>query len=388
METMREGYFGRFGGGFVPETLMDPVRELSLAYKKYIDDEDFQSELTRILENYVGRPTPLTFASRLSEYLGGAKIYFKREDLLHTGSHKINNAIGQVLLAQKMGKKRIVAETGAGQHGVATATAAALFGIDSVVYMGEEDIERQLQNVKRMKLLGAQVVPVNSGSRTLKDAINEAMRDWVTNISSTYYLLGSVLGPHPYPTMVRDFHKVIGIEAKRQFFDVEGRLPTKLIACVGGGSNAIGLFYDFINNESVTLCGVEAGGKGDDQDHAARFKYGSDGIFHGTFTKLLQSPSGQISKTHSISAGLDYPGVGAEHAMLEEQGRAIYTSVTDNEALEAFKLCSRLEGIIPALESSHALAQVIKDAPVMSKDETIIMNMSGRGDKDVDRIVT
>lgn len=380
-----KGYYGNYGGKFVPETLVEPIRELTEAFHKLVPQDDFQKELDDILKNYVGRPTPLTYAGRLTEYLGGARIYLKREDLLHTGAHKINNAIGQILLAKRMGKKRIIAETGAGQHGVATATAAALMGMDCVVYMGSVDMERQSLNVRRMKLLGAEVVAVNSGSQTLKDAINEAMRDWVTNIRSTFYIFGSALGPHPYPQMVRDFHKVIGKEAKAQIMEKEGRLPDELVACVGGGSNAMGLFYEFIGDESVKMTGVEAGGHGiKPGQHAARFSGGGLGILHGSYTYLLQDEHGQVEPTHSISAGLDYPAVGPEHAYLQDIGRASYTYATDKEAQEAFRLLSQKEGIIPALESSHAIAYVIKQAPKMSAAKILLVNLSGRGDKDLE----
>ena len=383
----RSGYFGSFGGKFVPETLVEPIAELEAAYLKHSADSSFHNELNMLLKNYVGRPTPLYFAKNLSEKLGGAKIYLKREDLLHTGAHKINNALGQILLAQRMGKKRIIAETGAGQHGVATATAAALMGMECVVYMGATDIARQSPNVKRMKLLGAEVRPVESGTRTLKDAINEAMRDWVTQIKTSFYLLGSALGPHPYPMMVRDFHKVIGTEAKEQILEQESKLPDELVACVGGGSNAIGLFYPFISHKEVAMTGVEAGGHGiDSGKHAARFNGGRAGVLHGTYTHILQDSSGQIQETHSISAGLDYPAVGPEHAYLQELGRATYTSADDHQALAAFKELCRTEGIIPALESSHALAYAIEQAPKMKKDQSILVNLSGRGDKDLEAI--
>ena len=379
------GYYGDFGGRFVPETLHAPLMELQSAYAEISQKPEFKSELERLLRDYVGRPTPLSFAERLTEHLGGAKIYLKREDLTHTGAHKINNAIGQILLAKSMGKKRIIAETGAGQHGVATATACALMGMECVVYMGEVDMERQALNVKRMRLLGADVVGVNSGSKTLKDAINEAMRDWVTNIRSTFYIFGSVLGPHPYPMIVRDFQKIIGEEAKKQILAVEGRLPDEVIACVGGGSNAIGIFFDFIKDKQVNLIGVEAGGHGiKSGKHAARFSGGVRGVLHGTFTHLLQDENGQVMETHSISAGLDYPAVGPEHAMLEADGRASYTYADDNDAKAAFRLISEKEGIIPALESSHAVAEVIKRAPKLGKDKIILMNLSGRGDKDLE----
>ncbi len=383
--TQKDGYFGRFGGRFVPETLYGPVKELEAAYTRYSQDEAFQKELRSYLHSYVGRPTPLSYARRLSEHLGGARIYLKREDLTHTGAHKINNAIGQVLLATKLGKTRVIAETGAGQHGVATATAAALFGLRCVVYMGSVDMARQALNVKRMQLLGAEVRAVESGSKTLKDAVNEAMRDWVSNVQDTFYSLGSALGPHPYPTMVRDFHRVIGEEAREQIHAAIGRLPTELVACVGGGSNAIGLFYPFLGDSAVKMTGVEAGGHGVlSGQHAARFSGGSLGVLHGALTYLLQDGDGQVSETHSISAGLDYPAVGPEHAYLFEQKRATYASATDDEAKSAFALLSRLEGIIPALESSHAIAYVIKRAPLMSKDEVLLVNLSGRGDKDLE----
>lgn len=379
------GYFGRYGGRFVPETLYGPVRDLEAAYNHYSRDEGFQKELKGYLQNYVGRPTPLSHAKRLSDHLQGAQIYLKREDLTHTGAHKINNAIGQVLLATKMGKKRIIAETGAGQHGVATATAAALFGLECVVYMGSVDMARQALNVKRMGLLGAEVRAVESGSKTLKDAVNEAMRDWVSHVHDTFYSLGSALGPHPYPTMVRDFHRVIGEEAREQIQAAIGRLPEELIACVGGGSNAIGLFYPFLGDSSVKMTGVEAGGHGIAGGlHAARFSGGSLGVLHGAMTYLLQNKEGQVSETHSISAGLDYPAVGPEHAYLFETGRAQYTYATDDEAKEAFHLLARLEGIIPALESSHAIAYAMKRAPQLEKDQILLVNLSGRGDKDLE----
>jgi tryptophan synthase beta chain len=381
------GYYGRFGGRYVPETLYRPVMELEEAYRRYAADPDFQKELSHILKTYVGRPTPLSFAGRLSEHCGGAKIYLKREDLTHTGAHKINNALGQVLLAKKMGKTRIVAETGAGQHGVATATAAALFGLECVVYMGSVDMARQAPNVKRMRLLGATVQAVESGAKTLKDAVNEAMRDWVTHVKTTFYSLGSALGPHPYPQMVRDFHRIIGDEAREQILAAEGRLPTELVACVGGGSNAIGLFYAFLNDKAVAMTGVEAGGYGIQQgQHAARFAGGSLGVLHGALTYLLQNADGQVEETHSVSAGLDYPAVGPEHAFLQEIGRARYTYATDTEALDAFRALSKLEGIIPALESSHALAYAIKQAPKLSKEDILLINLSGRGDKDLEGV--
>jgi tryptophan synthase beta chain len=363
---------------------MHPVEELEQAFEAARIDPSFKSELERLLKDFAGRPTPLFHASRLTEYLGGAQIYLKREDLLHTGAHKINNCLGQGLLAQRMGKTRLVAETGAGQHGVATATVAALLGLKCCVYMGEEDMARQAPNVFRMRLLGAGVVGVSSGSRTLKDAINEAMRDWVSNVHNTHYLLGSVLGPHPYPVMVREFQRVIGQEARRQMLAATGKLPDALIACVGGGSNSIGLFYDFIPDSQVKMVGVEAGGRGLELgDHAARFSGGSPGVLQGTYTYVLQSPDGLIAGTHSVSAGLDYAAVGPEHAALYRLGRVEYTRVSDEEALEAARLLSHQEGIIPALESAHAIAEVIKRAPKMRRDETVVVNLSGRGDKDL-----
>jgi tryptophan synthase beta chain len=378
------GRFGEFGGRYVPETLMHPVEELERAYNAVRHDERFQSLLTKLLEEFAGRPTPLFYARRLTEKLGGARIYLKREDLLHTGAHKINNCLGQGLLALRMGKTRLIAETGAGQHGVATATVAALLGLKCVVYMGEEDMARQAPNVFRMRMLGAEIVSVSSGSRTLKDAINEAMRDWVTNVEDTHYLLGSVLGPHPYPVMVREFHRVIGREARRQILAAAGRLPDYLFACVGGGSNAIGLFYDFIPDREVKMVGVEAGGRSLRLgDHAARFAGGSPGVLHGTYTYVLQDENGLISTTHSISAGLDYPGIGPEHAALHQQRRVEYTQVNDEEALAAAKELARMEGIIPALEPAHALAEVFKRAPGMSPETIVIVNLSGRGDKDL-----
>jgi tryptophan synthase beta chain len=378
------GRFGGYGGKFVPETLMSALAELEEAYLAAKSDPEFQRELGYYLRQYAGRPTPLYFAERLTQKLGGARIYLKREDLAHTGAHKINNTIGQALLTKRMGKHRIIAETGAGQHGVATATVAAMFGMECVVYMGDEDIERQSLNVFRMRLLGAEVRPVASGSKTLKDAINEAMRDWVTNVRTTHYVLGSVLGAHPYPMMVRDFQRVIGKEAREQVLEAESRLPDHLVACVGGGSNAIGLFYDFLGDESVKMTGVEAGGEGIDTGrHASRFETGDLGVLHGTKTFILQDDHGQISATHSISAGLDYPAVGPEHSYLRETGRAQYTYATDDEAMEAFTLLSETEGIIPALESAHALAYVKRLAPSMDTGEIIIVNLSGRGDKDV-----
>lgn len=385
------GYFGEFGGRFVPETLMPALDELLAAYQEAMADPEFQRRLEDLLTTYAGRPTPISYARRLSEHLGGAQIYFKREDLAHTGAHKINNALGQALLAQRMGKKRIIAETGAGQHGVASATAAALLGLECHVYMGTVDIDRQRPNVFRMKLLGTDVIPVESGSRTLKDAINEAIRDWVTNVDTTFYLLGSVLGPHPYPMMVRDFQSVIGTEARQQMLDQAGRLPDVCIACVGGGSNAIGLFHAFRDDESVDLIGVEAGGRGiSSGEHAARFAdpaLGRPGVLHGTRSYVLQDDDGQILNTHSVSAGLDYASVGPEHALLRQMERAFYTYATDEETLEAFHLLSRLEGIIPALESAHAVAEVIKRAPKMPVDSVILINLSGRGDKDLDTVI-
>ena len=383
--------FGAYGGQFVPETLMPALEELEQAFLDYLDSPERRQEFKNLLKGYVGRPTPLTYAARLTEQLGGAKIYLKREDLAHSGAHKINNAIGQALLARRMGKKRIIAETGAGQHGVATATACALLGLDCVVYMGSVDMARQQPNVFRMRLLGAEVRAVESGSKTLKDAINEAIRDWVTNVDSTYYLLGSALGPHPYPTMVREFQSVIGDEARDQVLALENRLPDTVIACVGGGSNAIGIFSAFIDDESVDLIGVEAGGRGiESGEHAARFadlNAARPGVLHGSYTYVLQDEDGQIALTHSISAGLDYAAVGPEHTHLRELERAAYTYALDHEALEAFHLLSRTEGILPALESSHAVAEVIKRAPGMRKDQVIIVNLSGRGDKDLDTVL-
>jgi tryptophan synthase beta chain len=384
------GYWGRYGGRYVPETLISPLDELTEAYDEARRDDEFQKELASLLRDYSGRPTPLTHAKRLSEAAGGARIYLKREDLSHTGSHKINNALGQVLLARRMGKRRVIAETGAGQHGVATATVCALFGLECVVYMGTEDVRRQSLNVFRMELLGAEVREVDSGSCTLKDAINEAMRDWVTNVADTYYLLGSALGPHPYPTMVRDFQSIIGRETREQILEKEGRLPDLLIACVGGGSNSIGLFHPFLNDESVRMIGVEAGGRGPELgQHAARFHSesgGREGVLQGTRSYVLQDQRGQISTTHSISAGLDYPSIGPEHAHLHDKGRVQYVSVTDDEALEAFQNLSRLEGIIPALESAHAVAYAMGVARAMQRDEICIINLSGRGDKDVQSV--
>jgi tryptophan synthase beta chain len=378
------GRFGAYGGRYVPETLIAALEELEREYEKAKRDRGFQRELTDLLHNYAGRPTPLFFAARLTKKLGGAKIYLKREDLLHTGAHKINNCLGQALLARRIGKKRIIAETGAGQHGVASATVCALFGFECVVYMGNEDMRRQELNVFRMRLLGAEVRGVSSGSQTLKDAINEAMRDWVTNVRTTHYLLGSVLGAHPYPTMVRDFHKVIGREARAQILKAEGKLPTAIIACVGGGSNAIGVFHEFIKDKRVQLIGVEAGGRGEELgSHAARFRGGSPGVLQGTYSYVLQDSAGQIANTHSVSAGLDYPSIGPEHAWLKDSGRAEYVPASDAEALEACTILARMEGIIPALESAHAVAEAIKRVPRMKKSDVVIVNVSGRGDKDM-----
>ena len=378
------GRFGVYGGRYVPETLMAALDELESEYEKAKKDPQFRARLDGLLKTYAGRPTPLFFARRLTEKLGGAKIYLKREDLLHTGAHKINNCLGQALLVERMRKHRVIAETGAGQHGVATATVCALMGFECVVYMGTEDMRRQELNVFRMRLLGAEVRGVSSGSRTLKDAINEAMRDWVTNVRSTHYLLGSVLGAHPYPTMVRDFHRVISREARAQILKAEGKLPTAVIACVGGGSNAIGAFYEFIKDKKVQLIGVEAGGRGETLgDHAARFRGGSPGVLQGTYSYVLQDLGGQIALTHSVSAGLDYPSIGPEHAALRDAGRAEYVPASDAEALEATTVLARTEGIIPALESAHAVAEVIKRAPRMKKSEIVIVNVSGRGDKDI-----
>jgi tryptophan synthase beta chain len=378
------GRFGEYGGRYVPETLMAALEDLEQAYEKAKKDPRFKSRLEELLRTYAGRPTPLFFAQRLTQKLGGAKIYLKREDLLHTGAHKINNCIGQGLLVERMGKKRVIAETGAGQHGVATATVCALLGFECVVYMGTEDMRRQELNVFRMRLLGAEVRGVESGSRTLKDAINEAMRDWVTNVRTTHYLLGSVLGAHPYPTMVRDFHKVIGREARKQILKAEGKLPAEIIACVGGGSNAIGIFHEFIKDKKVKLVGVEAGGRGGSLgDHAARFAGGLPGVLQGTYSYVLQDARGQIALTHSVSAGLDYPSVGPEHAWLKDLRRAEYVSASDAEALEATSTLARTEGIIPALESAHAVAEAIKRAPQMKKSDIMIVNVSGRGDKDI-----
>jgi tryptophan synthase beta chain len=385
------GRYGSYGGRYVPETLMAPLEELERAYAAASADAAFQSQLNKLLHDFAGRPTPLQFASRLTEKFGGPRIYIKREDLLHTGSHKINNCLGQGLLAARMGKKRVIAETGAGQHGVATATVAALLGLSCTVYMGTDDMERQRLNVFRMRLLGAEVVGVDSGSRTLKDAINEAMRDWVTNVQTTHYLLGSVLGAHPYPQIVRDFHKIIGEEAREQILKAEGRLPDYLFACVGGGSNAIGLFHAFLGDAGVKMVGVEAGGRGKTLgEHASRlaaaegFAGAKPGVLQGTYTYVLQTPDGQISTTHSVSAGLDYPAVGPEHAWLAEIGRAEYTAISDEQAIDAARMLARNEGIIPALESSHALGELIERAPKMKKGEIVILNLSGRGDKDMD----
>ena len=378
------GHFGPYGGRYVPEVLMAPVEELEQAYLQARQDPTFQAELDGLLSSYAGRPTPLYYAQRLSEQLGGARIWFKREDLLHTGAHKINNALGQALLARRMGKRRVIAETGAGQHGVATATVCALLGLDCVVYMGAEDMRRQRLNVFRMRLLGARVVSVEAGSRTLKDAISEAMRDWVTNVQSTYYLLGSALGSHPYPMMVRDFQKVIGEETRRQILETEGRLPDAILACVGGGSNAIGIFHAFLQDDSVRLVGIEAGGRSSALgDHAARFQGGSPGVLQGTYSYLLQDEDGQVALTHSVSAGLDYASVGPEHAWLHDRGRAEYVSAGDAAALEAARLLCRTEGLIPALESAHAVAEAIRRAPGCP-DQVFVVNLSGRGDKDID----
>jgi tryptophan synthase beta chain len=387
LPTAVAGRFGAYGGRYVPETLMAALEELEHAYELAKEDPAFQEELDDLLRNYCGRPTPLYFAKRLTEQCGGAKIYLKREDLLHTGAHKINNALGQGLLARRMGKQRIIAETGAGQHGVATATVCALFGLECVIYMGEEDMRRQELNVYRMRLLGAEVRGVSGGSATLKDAINEAMRDWVTNVRTTYYILGSALGAHPYPTMVRDFHRVIGRETKVQMMEREGRLPTAIIACVGGGSNAIGAFYEFLPDENVQLIGVEAGGRGTALgEHAARFQKvggGVPGVLQGTYSYVLQDDAGQVSGTHSVSAGLDYASVGPEHAMLHDSGRATYVSCSDDAALKATVTLSRTEGIVPALESAHAVAEAIRLAPTMTKSAVLMVNLSGRGDKDM-----
>src|SRR6266513_385966 len=384
MLVVQPGRFGPWGGRYVPETLMAALDELEREYERAKRDPRFQARLEYLLKQYAGRPTPLFFAKRLTEKLGGAKIYLKREDLLHTGAHKINNCIGQALLVERMGKHRVIAETGAGQHGVATATVCALFGFECVVYMGTEDMRRQELNVFRMRLLGAEVRGVNSGSRTLKDAINEAMRDWVTNVRTTHYLLGSVLGAHPYPTMVRDFHRVIGRETRAQILKAEGKLPKTIIACVGGGSNSIGIFYDFLKDKKVELIGVEAGGCGEGLgQHAARFRGGSPGVLQGTYSYVLQDKAGQIATTHSVSAGLDYPSFGPEHAWLHDTSRAEYVPASDAEALEATTLLARTEGIIPALESAHAIAELIKRAPKMRESDIVVVNVSGRGDKDI-----
>lgn len=382
-----KGYFGAYGGCFVPETLVAPLQELTAAYQEARQDPEFQSRLSHLLTHYVGRPTPLYFAERLTAHLGGAKIYFKREDLLHTGAHKINNALGQALLALRMGKRRVIAETGAGQHGVATATVAARFGLECTIYMGEVDMHRQALNVARMRLLGANVIPVTAGQRTLKEAVNEAMRDWVTHVRHTHYILGTAYGAHPYPAMVRDFHRVIGDEARAQILEQAGKLPHTITACVGGGSNAIGIFYAFLNDKTVRLIGVEAGGEGITPGrHAARFQGGSLGVLQGTKSFILQDDQGQIQLTHSISAGLDYAAVGPEHAYLKEIGRAEYTYATDTQALEAFQTLARTEGILPALESSHGVSEAIRLAPQLSKNDIILVNLSGRGDKDVDQV--
>ena len=387
MNASTHGHFGAFGGQYVPETLMVALRELEDIYNAAREDEDFQTELAGLLRDFAGRPTPLYYAERLSEHFGGAKIYLKREDLLHTGAHKINNALGQALLAKRMGKPRLIAETGAGQHGVATATVAARFGFECDVYMGEEDTKRQALNVFRMELLGTRVIPVTSGTKTLKDATNEAMRDWVTNVRDTHYIIGSVVGPHPFPTMVRDFHAVTGQEARQQTLDQLGRLPDACIACVGGGSNAMGLFYPFIEDIDVRLIGVEAAGDGLETDrHAAPLNRGSKGVLHGSLSMIMQDKAGQISPTHSISAGLDYPGVGPEHAHLHQSGRAEYVAVTDQQALEALQLMCKLEGILPALESSHALAHLPILCKELGPDGVIVLNLSGRGDKDVNTV--
>ena len=385
-EPDERGMFGPYGGRFVPEMLISALDELVEESAKILADPAYQKELDDLLRDYAGRPTPLTLAARLTEQVGGAKIYLKREDLAHTGAHKINNVLGQALLAKYMGKTRVIAETGAGQHGVASATASALLGLECEVYMGAEDVRRQALNVFRMELLGAKCVPVESGSRTLKDAINEAMRDWVTNVEHTYYLIGSVMGPHPYPVMVRDFQRVIGVEARDQMHRAEGRLPDAAVACVGGGSNAIGLFHPFVEDDSVRLVGVEPGGEGLQGKHGATINAGVPGIFHGKRTLVLSDDDGQIMEAHSVSAGLDYPGVGPEHAYLKEIGRAEYDVITNDEALEAFQVLSRTEGIIPALESSHAIAHGMKLAKQMGKDEIVLINLSGRGDKDVDEV--
>lgn len=383
----KHGKFGEFGGRYVAETLMPAILELDEAYKKAKKDPEFQKEFAYYMKNYVGRPSPLYLAERLTKEIGGAKIYLKRDELNHTGSHKINNCIGQILLAKKMGKKRIIAETGAGQHGVATATVCALFSLPCTIYMGAKDVERQAQNVFRMKLLGAEVVPVTSGSQSLKNAINETLRDWISNAQDTYYLLGTVAGPHPYPTMVRDFHSIIGKEARKQILQIEGKLPDALVACIGGGSNSIGLFHPFLKDKKVKMFGVEAAGRGlNTKEHSASIAKGSVAVLHGNKTYFLQNDDGQIQDAHSISAGLDYPGIGPEHAFLHSQKRVEYVSASDEEAVEGFKLLCRTEGIIPALESSHAISYVCKLAKKMKKNQVIIMNLSGRGDKDVNTI--
>ncbi|MBT3989776.1 MAG: tryptophan synthase subunit beta [Rhodospirillaceae bacterium] len=381
-----DGHFGIFGGRYVAETLMPLILEVERAYNEAKTDEAFQAELKGYLKNYVGRPSPLYFAERLTNKLGGAKVYFKREDLNHTGAHKVNNCMGQILLARKMGKKRVIAETGAGMHGVATATVCALFDIPCTIYMGTTDIDRQSPNVSRMKMLGAEIVPVTSGTGTLKDAMNDALRDWVANVETTYYLIGTVAGPHPYPAMVRDFQAVIGEETRAQIMEHEGRLPDSVIACIGGGSNAMGLFYPFLDDE-VRIIAVEASGEGiETGKHAASLNAGAPGVLHGNRTFLLQNEDGQIIDAHSVSAGLDYPGIGPEHAWLHDIGRAEYVSITDKEAIDAFQVCTRLEGIIPALESAHAIAHTIKIAGSLAKDHVMVLNMSGRGDKDMDSI--
>ena len=387
MTTSQKGRFGKYGGRYVPETLIPALDELEAAFEQALRDEGFLAELDGLLHRYCGRPTPLYFAERLSRHLGAARIYLKREDLLHTGAHKINNTMGQVLLARRMGKQRIIAETGAGQHGVATATAAAMFGLECDVYMGVEDMARQELNVYRMRLLGARVIPVESGSRTLKDAINEALRDWVTNVRTTFYVIGSVVGPHPYPGMVRDFQSVIGREARAQILEDTGRLPDCLVACVGGGSNAMGLFHPFKDDSTVRMVGVEAGGLGlPTAQHAATLVAGSPGVLHGAYSYLLQDGAGQVRATHSVSAGLDYPGVGPEHSFFKDSRRAEYVAVTDDDALEGFRLLARTEGIIPALEPAHAVAYLRTLAPRMRRDQTIILGLSGRGDKDVQHV--
>ena len=380
----KSGHFGKYGGRFVAETLMPLIIEVEKEYIKAKKDSSFKKELSYYLNNYVGRPSPLYFAERITKKINGPKIYFKRDELNHTGAHKINNCIGQILLARRMRKKRIVAETGAGQHGLATATVCALFDLECIVYMGKEDISRQAPNVFKMKLLGAKIIPVESGTATLKDAMNEALRDWVSNVENTFYVIGTAAGPHPYPLMVRDFQSIIGIEAKKQILDIEKRLPTHLIACIGGGSNALGLFYPFLENEEINIIGVEAGGKGTStEEHAASLSKGKPGFLHGNYTYLLQDKDGQIKDAHSISAGLDYPGIGPEHSWLKEIKRVKYVSATDEEALKAFQICSKLEGIIPALEPSHALAYLLRFGKKLNKNDLVIMNMCGRGDKDI-----